>query len=525
MKLNSWVNLYIKERHKIQKKIFAPKIFFFYFHPVGQSYTPLDVGYIMAKIEDSIKKRNVPLDNFKFEIIPIYFGPKYLESENKFVKDFDTKKETERILELLKKNKPKAVFFFLDNILWSGFWGVGRSLELAELIKKYIKKEDIFIGFQSYKITKEITHKAFNSKVLDCWIGENPAESFLQIERIIKKEKVENVYYDCNEIDNKENSAILQKNFFNQKCSVGEKNVFLDEKFPSPYLNGALDGFLFPVKKRKNFICFTYSSFGCVFGCYYCFRSVKFEKLQLFSPKRFFDEIEYLILKFGFSNFTILDDCFAISKERLKDLVEEFESRKINNPKLKSVKLIVMSRIEVLEDEERIRLLKKLNIVKIQIGLQTINPKLDIYMRRIEGLAKKLELIKKWLSQEEILFSLDIIAGLPGDDLKNFKKTVDFALSLNPSFVQVKRLYLNPNTFFHLRQEEFGIVAEDFLTKKLVTPLVVKSDKIDNIYFEEAYKYSMAIAKKNPEIGFKFLFKEEYFFRPDKKMMSCLFED
>jgi radical SAM superfamily enzyme YgiQ (UPF0313 family) len=518
MKLRDWVDFYKSEKRKIEKKIFAPKVFFFYFHPsfLFTHYTPLDIGYLMAEVKKKADSQDSAFNEFNFQTVPVYFTPQYSE------KKIDEFKEIERITKLIAKEQPVAIFFFLDNILWSGFWGIGKAVEIAKIIKQQDGMKDVFIGFQTHKITKETVCKVFRLGFIDCLVGKDPAQAFSEMKKIIEKERVRNVYYDFRPNEFVEKRVILQKSLFDSKCLPDKQRNFIDEKNPSPYLNGLMDNFLFSAKKRKSFACFLYSSFGCIFGCYYCFRSVKFENLQLFSPKRFFDEIEYLVTKFDFYNFFILDDCFAISKERLESLLVEFDLRKAGNKRLKKIKLVVMSRIEALSNLEKIILLKKLNVVKIQIGLQTTNPKLDVYMRREKGTVQKLESIKKWLEQEQILFSLDIIAGLPRDDLKNFKQTLDFAIKLNPSFIQVKRLYLSPNTFFYFRQKEFSLVAEDFLSKKFATPLVVAGEGIDEGYFKKVYAYSLKTAMTNPEIGFKLLFKEDTFFRQDKETRQIL---
>jgi len=177
-----------------------------------------------------------------------------------------------------------------------------------------------------------------------------------------------------------------------------------------------------------------------------------------------------------------------------------------------------MSRIETLDSAQTIDFLKKLNVIKIQIGLQTINPKLDFYMRRKEGTTLKLGPIKRWLDEANILCSIDVIAGLPKDTLKYFKETLDFAVSLNPSLIQIKQLYLNPNTFFYFHQKDFGIRAENFLDKKLVAPLVVQGEGIGKEYYQGAFDYSKKSTNKNLEIGFKIIFEKNIFYRKNQKI-------
>jgi len=503
-----------KQKTALKKKIFGKKILFFYFHPILFSYTPLDLGYVLAKIEEeSSKNFTSPLNSFHFQFTPINFIHNSLERTDGFKKaaeKFCLENEKKRVVRLVEKEKPAAIFFFLDNVLWSGFWGLNGALEIVKEIRKSQKEElkNIFIGFQSYKITGEVMKKVFDLELIDCWVGENPALSFFKTDKILKKEKVANVYYHFNQEDfRQEKEARLQRriNLINQKGHIDD---FIDEQFPSPYLTGTMDSFFHSLKNIKS--AYLYSSFGCVFGCYYCFRSIKFSKLQLFSPKRFYDEIEYIVSKFGIHRFSVLDDFFITSEERLRQFVDEFEKRKKKNKKLKEVELFIMARIENFTSQKIAQLLKKINVWDIQIGLQTINPKLEKYMRRKEGSYRKLVEIAKWLKEAGIYFKLDIIAGLPGDDIDYFKKTVDFGLSLKPSFIQVKQLYLNPGTLFHLKRDEFGIEDEGFLSSryKFGVPFVLGSNKENRIgrkYFKEAFEYVMDKFEKEEKMGFKIL--------------------
>jgi tRNA A37 methylthiotransferase MiaB len=519
MKLRDWVDFYKSEKRKIEKKIFAPKVFFFYFHPISESYTPLDIGYVLAKIKAAANEGDACREDFQIEIVPVYFDPQH-RSKNKTVKKFSDKSETEKIVRLLKEHRPLASFFFLDNVLWSGFWGIGRAVDVISSIRRQEDLEDFFIGFQSHKITEKSARKIFDLNIIDCWIGEHPEESFLCIEEIIKKKKMSNVYYNILEGNFDGGSVGLQKRAFQPSdfYNSNQKSEFIDNSSPSPYLDDSLKEFLSQVKNIEKFNCFLYSSFGCVFGCYYCFRSVKFENLRLFSPQRFFDEIEYLVNNFGFLNFTVLDDFFIISALRLEELVLEFEKRKKNNSKLAKIKLNVMSRIETLDSPEVVRCLKKINVVKIQIGLQTVNPKLDLYMRREKRTALKLKLIKEWLDKEGILCSIDIIAGLPNDDLGYFKKTVDFAVKLKPSFIQIKQLYVNPNTFFYFKKKEYGIITESCLDEKFSAEFALQGNFLEKDYYPRALNYSKRIAEKNSEIGFKVVFQNEAFLRKALKV-------
>ena len=275
------------------------------------------------------------------------------------------------------------------------------------------------------------------------------------------------------------------------------------DRISSPYLSHVLDDFLAEKQEMRdgNFKAFLYSSRGCQFGCYYCSRSVKFERVCFFSTKRFYDELEYLFSKFKISRFFVLDDAFLFSKERLALFFEEFKKRKISNPELESISIYAMARPESL-DEGSIFLLKGINIRWIQIGLQTVKPDIAHFMNRdipIDDFRN----IALSLKEAGIKIHLDIISGLPFDSLEYFKRTLDFAISLEPTRIQVKQFYLNPGTRFYFDRKKYAIEIEK-TERDLHVPYVVSAaGGVDGNYHRQVDQYIEKKTKKNSSIGWR----------------------
>ena len=64
------------------------------------------------------------------------------------------------------------------------------------------------------------------------------------------------------------------------------------------------------------------------------------------------------------------------------------------------------------------------------------------------------------LSQAGVTFGLDLIYGLPGDGLRDFEESLDFALGLAPNHLDVFPLVLLPGTELEERAAELGIEAD-----------------------------------------------------------------
>jgi coproporphyrinogen III oxidase-like Fe-S oxidoreductase len=239
---------------------------------------------------------------------------------------------------------------------------------------------------------------------------------------------------------------------------------------------------------------------------------VKFEKVRHFSATRFYDEIEYLLKRFGIFRFFVLDDAFLLSKRRLQELKDEFLRRCETNPKLKTITFFVMARPESI-DRDIVEFMADLRVRVLQIGLQTINPDIQHYMGRPIDVTRFRE-IKGWLDEFKISLQLDVILGLPNDTIEWMNKTLEYTTSLKPMRIQLKQFYLNPFTLFHVDRDKYGIVTDsdrDVFDYDFDAPYVVSANGIDQAYFEETSAFIRSQIEKHPEIHWKYLARKERF--------------
>ena len=475
------------------------KIAMCFFSPIGTDYVPTDIGYLIAILQAAGMA-----EKYDFEIIQFSYDPgqnnRKIQANGEMVRQ-----SVVRDVDLLEYHQPDVTFIFLDNVLWSKILAFGRAVAVAEEIKR--RQPQMFIGFQSYKLQKEQSWRTLEEKKADCVINGNPEISFLQLEHILKKEYVEGVQYLKEAISQKKDKSI--KNL----CGMSDNSL---DYLPSPYLNHIFDNYLQARQREKgdNFRTFVVSSRGCSFGCYYCFRSVKFDRVRYFSAKRFYEEIEYLFNSFKIWRFFVLDDAFLYSKERIKEFVVEFQVRLEKNPGLKKIEFFIMARPETI-DEEMIDYLAALQVKYIQIGLQTINPALQHYMKR--GIdVSYFKKIREWMRKYNIGLHLDIVIGLPGDSAEWFKATLRYALSLDPFSLQLKQFYLNPNTLFQVKKERYGIKIEE-CERYFDVPYVVKTMNMEPGYFEKVDDFVVKKSNEYPHIRWKYLTEKNSFLHHAQK--------
>jgi len=468
-----------------------------YFGPKFIAYTQTDIGYIIAILKE---KHNV---NYDFEIIQLNYSLRGNEV------DFDTEKKRQEFfiqkdVDLIEYHNPDAVFIFIENVLWSKVFALGRAKKIIYELRK--RKSELFIGLQSWRIQNNQINILLGEGYADCVIVGDPESIFLCMDQLLLKEYIPGVRY-------KENTYIRK----NLKAYIGNIDSTLNHSFntldhiPSPYLSHVFDNHIQTLQHifGEQTRAFLVSSRGCRFGCYYCFRSTKFEKIRYFSPQRFYDELEYLFNTFHIKYFFVLDDAFLYSRKRLEEFEQEFKKRIVRNPGLSMISLSIMARPETV-NEEIIKILKILRVDSIQFGLQTVNPDIQHYMRRKIDIIY-FKSISKWMKKYEMRLFLDIVVGLPGDSIEWCKETLRFALLLDPYFLQVKQMYLVPNTLFYVKQKEYDILTEA-VERDFNTPYLVRAKNIDENYFNETNSFIMNQIKENTHINWKYIANKDVFF-------------
>ena len=107
-------------------------------------------------------------------------------------------------------------------------------------------------------------------------------------------------------------------------------------------------------------------------------------------------------------------------------------------------------------DKEMVELLYKAKINFIEIGVQSVNKKaLGLINRTFNpGSFKKNVLL---LNRKKIPYELQLIDGLPGDNYKSLKESLDWLFMLKPASIRIMRLMLLPGTYLRQHAKDFRI--------------------------------------------------------------------
>lgn len=268
--------------------------------------------------------------------------------------------------------------------------------------------------------------------------------------------------------------------------------------------NCSLDHIPFPyndadIENSRNQIIYYESSRGCPFSCSYCMSSIE-KQVRYFSLERVIQDIDYF-MKHKVKLVKFVDRTFNLDKERYYSIWEHI----INNHNG-----ITTFHFELSGDlltKEDLALLKKSppNAIQLEAGVQSSHlPTLQAIKRytNLEKLQSNMAQIK-----DNIHLHVDLIAGLPLEDLETFGKSFDYAMSLNPNMLQLGFLKILSGTemeqianattgYLYLSVPPYEVTATPWLSFEDIC-LLKDIDKTVDIYFNSG-------RHQTPQVSFDF---------------------
>lgn len=274
----------------------------------------------------------------------------------------------------------------------TGFYANGYLDKLKDL--------DFIIHSEGEQTVKEITESYIESK------SEN--KEFNSINFLIKIQQIKGIF-----LRNPQDS--------NKVIFTGERELLSDlSSLPFPYEN---------LDDPDNRIYYYESSRGCPFSCAYCMSSLD-KKVRFMPLKRVYSDIQ-LFLDANVKLVKFVDRTYNLQPDRYISIwryILEHHNKK------------TMFHFEIEAEflsEEAIDFLQNIpaGIMQFEIGVQSSNKETLKAVGRsdnIESLVKNIKRIPK-----TIHIHLDLIAGLPFENLDSFGKSFDFTIALEPNALQL----------------------------------------------------------------------------------------
>ena len=347
-------------------------------------------------------------------------------------------------------------------------------------------------------------------------VGEGE-ETFVKLVTLYKEE-------ECSEKICTENAAFGESRWSNIPSIVYREDngaVFgtqpalpLDfSRLPFPYGDENLSFF-------ENRIIYYESSRGCPFSCAYCLsaidKQVRFRDMSLVKQElMFFLERRVPQVKF-------IDRTFNIKKERTVELLKFIKE---NDNGITNFHFEVAAELLT---EEQIELLNSLRpgLVQLEIGVQSTNKETLAKINRKTRLTELKKTVAAVRRKNNVHIHLDLIAGLPMENLESFKNSFNEVYAMNPHQLQLGFLKVLSGAPMEQMAEENEIIYQsappyEVLSTKWLSYddiiLLKKVEELVEVYYNSGqFVYSMMYLQQFLDTPFT-LFEQLAEFYDEKK--------
>ncbi len=250
------------------------------------------------------------------------------------------------------------------------------------------------------------------------------------------------------------------------------------------------------IKELKDKIIYYESSRGCPYNCTYCI-SGEGHKVRFLSTDRVKRELKFFMDR-NIPLVKFVDRTFNADKNRAKEIFKFIA----DNP---SDTCFHMELSGALIDDETLEILSRVKkgTLQFEIGVQTTNE------RTLEAISRKVSYenlkyaVERLMDANNIHIHLDLIAGLPYEDLQSFKKSFNDVIALRPHVLQLGFLKLLKGSKIRAQQQQHGYVYQDcppyevisnnYMDYSELMELKITQEALDRYYNSGNFKNSLGV--------------------------------
>lgn len=373
------------------------------------------------------------------------------------IAEYTINHQKEHILMDLYKRKPDvlAVSCYI--------WNIDMVKDILKELRKILPHVKIWLGGPevSYETERFLREKSYIDGIM---IGEGE-ETFLKLmeyyqEDSTKLEEIKCIQYRVSAkkgICNIGKYKSENRNMYHEDAEgIGKEGM---EKIYGTYQIGSVDFRALPfpyddISRFQNKIIYYETSRGCPYSCSYCLSSI--EKGVRFRDMDLVKKELKLFLDNWIPQVKLVDRTFNCNRKRAMEI---WQFLKDNDNGVTNFHFEISAD---LLDEEEIAFLHTLRegLVQFEIGVQSTNPKTIEAIHRTMNLEKLEKAVSGIREARNIHQHLDLIAGLPFEDIASFRKSFADVYRMKPDQLQLGFLKVLKGSKMYEEQERHGIVYQ-----------------------------------------------------------------
>ena len=347
------------------------------------------------------------------------------------IKEFSINDRVENILEGIIEEKPDVVAFSCY------IWNMEFVNRLAELIKLGDPNIEILYG------GPEVSYEGKE------FLENHPGEYVIVGEG--EKTFREFVLYKLGEGKIEDIKGLNYKR---------DGKVFENPKRPEMDMNELVFPYTYE-EDINNKIVYYEASRGCPFKCKYCLSSVM-HGVRFLDVERVKKELKYFMER-GLKLVKFVDRTFNCNREYTVELLKYLSEQDTETRFHFEVAadLLTEEQIEILNNAPKGRF-------QLEVGVQTTNNEVLHNINRYITYENIKEKVLKVASGKNVMQHLDLIAGLPGEDLDSFKKSFNDVHAIRPDEIQLGFLKLLKGSSMREEAEKWGIVYSPYAPYEII---------------------------------------------------------
>lgn len=347
------------------------------------------------------------------------------------IKEFSINDRVENILEGIIEEKPDVVAFSCY------IWNMEFVNRLAELIKLVDPKIEILYGGPEVSYEGKEFLENHEGEYVIVGEGEKTFREFVLYK--LGEGKIENI------------KGLNYKR---------DGKVFENPKRPEMDMNELVFPYTYE-EDINNKIVYYEASRGCPFKCKYCLSSVM-HGVRFLDVERVKKELKYFMER-GLKLVKFVDRTFNCNREYTVELLKYLSEQDTETRFHFEVAadLLTEEQIEILNNAPKGRF-------QLEVGVQTTNNEVLHNINRYITYENIKEKVLKVAAGKNVMQHLDLIAGLPGEDLESFKKSFNDVHAIRPDEIQLGFLKLLKGSSMREEAEKWGIVYSPYAPYEII---------------------------------------------------------